>query len=449
MLLNRPITAIILILAAFIFGSLALSELSVDLLPEVDSPNLVVQTDWQGAAPREIENRINEQLEAVLSTVPGIEQVQGFARQGQSIIYLTFRWGRDMDLAFLNVREKLDQVQYAMPDQASRPQLIFNTTADEPIAVLAVTAADRPNDEFDTRLSLKRWAEQVLSRRLEQADGIAQVVSVGAVEPEVQIRFRPRQMDRYGLSLGEVQSLVQQANLFASSGEIRDGWYRYSMKIQSRIQSLDDLETMPLARLGQGKILLLGEVAEIELAETDPTSFALLEGEQVLNLLVKKEFGSNTVEVFDTLMPLLEQMREQYPNISIEILREDATFIRKAIQNLLQTLLIGGVLAFFVLFLFLNDIRTPFTIGIAIPVSIFLTFFVMYGSGIQLNIVSLSGLTLGIGLLLDNAIVVLENINRHIPLAPSVKRAAALGTKEIALAVTASTFTTISVFLPL
>ncbi|MEX0905884.1 MAG: efflux RND transporter permease subunit, partial [Balneolaceae bacterium] len=449
MLLNRPITAIILILAAFIFGSLALSELSVDLLPEVDSPNLVVQTDWQGAAPREIENRINEQLEAVLSTVPGIEQVQGFARQGQSIIYLTFRWGRDMDLAFLNVREKLDQVQYAMPDQASRPQLIFNTTADEPIAVLAVTAADRPNDEFDTRLSLKRWAEQVLSRRLEQADGIAQVVSVGAVEPEVQIRFRPRQMDRYGLSLGEVQSLVQQANLFASSGEIRDGWYRYSMKIQSRIQSLDDLETMPLARLGQGKILLLGEVAEIELAETDPTSFALLEGEQVLNLLVKKEFGSNTVEVFDTLMPLLEQMREQYPNISIEVLREDATFIRKAIQNLLQTLLIGGVLAFFVLFLFLNDIRTPFTIGIAIPVSIFLTFFVMYGSGIQLNIVSLSGLTLGIGLLLDNAIVVLENINRHMPLAPSVKRAAALGTKEIALAVTASTFTTISVFLPL
>jgi HAE1 family hydrophobic/amphiphilic exporter-1 len=142
-------------------------------------------------------------------------------------------------------------------------------------------------------------------------------------------------------------------------------------------------------------------------------------------------------------------MRELHPNIAIDVIREDATFIRKAIQNLLQTLLIGGVLAFIVLFLFLNDIRTPFTIGVAIPVSIFITFFVMYGSGIQLNIVSLSGLTLGIGLLLDNAIVVLENINRHMPAAPSVKRAAAVGTKEIALAVTASTFTTISVFLPL
>ncbi len=449
MLLNRPITAIILILAAFIFGALALKELSVDLLPDVDSPNLVVRTDWQGASPREIETRINERLEAVLSTVPGIERVHGFARQGQSVIYLNFRWGHNMDLAFLNVREKLDQVQYMMPEQASRPQLIFNTTADEPIAVLAVTAKDRPNEDFETRLALKRWAEQVLSRRLEQAEGIAQVVPVGAVEPEVQIQYLPREIDRFGLSLGQVQNLVQQANLFTSSGEIRDGWYRYSMKIESRIRELEDLERVPLTRLGQGRILSLGEVAEIRLDETDPTSFATLEGERVLNLLVKKEFGSNTVEVFDTLMPLLEEMRELYPNISIEVLREDATFIRKAIQNLLQTLLIGGILAFFVLFTFLNDVRTPFTIGVAIPVSIFLTFFVMFLSGIQLNIVSLSGLTLGIGLLLDNAIVVLENINRHMPLSRTVKRAASTGTREIALAVTASTFTTISVFLPL
>ena len=449
MLLNRPITAIILILAAFIFGILALNELSVDLLPEVDSPNLVVRTDWQGASPREVETRINERLEAVLSTVPGIDRVHGFARQGQSVIYLNFRWGHNMDLAFLNVREKLDQIQYMMPEQASRPQLIFNTTADEPIAVLAVTSKDRPNEEFDTRLSLKRWAEQVLARRLEQAGGIAQVVTVGAVEPEVQIRYLPREIDRYGMSLTQVQALVRDANLFTSSGELRDGWYRYSMKIESRIRELEDLERVPLARLGQGRILTLGEVAGISLDETDPTSFATLEGERVLNLLVKKEFGSNTVEVFDTLMPLVEEMRVLYPNIGIDVLREDATFIRKAIQNLLQTLLIGGVLAFFVLFAFLNDIRTPFTIGIAIPVSIFITFFVMYGSGIQLNIVSLSGLTLGIGLLLDNAIVVLENINRHLPAAPSVKRAAAVGTKEIALAITASTFTTISVFLPL
>ncbi len=449
MLLNRPITAIILILATFIFGGLALKELSVDLLPDIDAPNLVVRTDWQGASPREIENRVNERLEAVLSTVPGIEQVHGFARQGQSIIYLNFKWGHDMDLAFLNVREKLDQVRFMLPEHAERPQLIFNTTADEPIAVLAITSLDRPNENFDTRLSLKRWAEQVLSRRLEQAEGIAQVVPVGAVEPEVQIRYLPREIDRFGLNLQQVRQMVEDANLFSSPGELQDGWYRYSLKIESRINELEELNEVPIIRLGQGRVLRLGEIAEIEMDEIDPTSFAFLHDDRVLNLLVKKEFGTNTVEVYDTLVPLLDQIRQQYPNIGIEVLREDATFIRKAIQNLLQTLLLGGILAFFVLFFFLNDIRTPFTIGIAIPVSIFLTFFVMFGSGIQLNIVSLSGLTLGIGLLLDNAIVVLENINRHMPLAPSVKRAAAVGTKEIALAVTASTFTTISVFLPL
>jgi len=449
LLLNRPITAIMLILATLIFGGVALSQLSVNLLPDVDAPTLMVRTDWSGAAPREVEQRINEPVEGLLSTVPGLESIHGFARQGQSIISLRFKWGQNMDLAFLNVREKLDQVRFTLPDQANRPQLIHANASDKPVAVLGITANDRPEPNFDTRLSLKRWAEQVLARRLEQAEGIAQVVTVGAVEPEVQIRYRPKALNRYNITLQNVQNLVRDANLFTATGELRDGWYRYSLKIQSRITSLDDVRQIPLSKLGNGKILKLTDVAHVQMAEAEPTSFALVDGNRVLNLLVKKEFGANTVEVYDTLLPLLEQLREQYPNIGISVLRENANFIRNTINNLLQTLLYGGILAFIVLFLFLDDIRTPFTIGIAIPVSIFLTFFVMYGSGINLNIVSLSGLTLGIGLLLDNAIIVLENINRHRPLHDSMIGAAARGTKEIALAVSASTFTTISVFLPL
>ncbi|MDZ7715118.1 MAG: efflux RND transporter permease subunit [Balneolaceae bacterium] len=168
-----------------------------------------------------------------------------------------------------------------------------------------------------------------------------------------------------------------------------------------------------------------------------------------MSILVKKEYGANTVEAYDTMLPILEQMKVSNPGIDISVLRENATFIRNAINNLLQTLLYGALLAFVILFLFLDDLRTPFTIGVAIPVSIFLTFFVMFLSDIQLNIVSLSGLTLGIGLLVDNAIIVLENINRHRHSGKSLLKAADLGTREIALAVSASTFTTISVFLPL
>jgi HAE1 family hydrophobic/amphiphilic exporter-1 len=438
-----------LILATFIFGTIALSELSVNLLPKVDSPTLLVRTEWNGAAPQEVEQRINEPLEAVLSTVQGLENLHSFSRQGQSIISLQFKWGQNMDLAFLNVREKLDQIRYSLPEQADRSELVQNSASDEPIAVLGITSKNRPNPDFDTKLSLKRWAKEVLSRRLEQADGIAQAVLVGDVVPEVQIRYRPKSLNRYGISLSQVKNLVSNANLFTATGELRDGWYRFSMKIQSRIQSLADVKQVPLITLGTGKVVKLSNVADIRMGEADPTSFALVDGKQVLSVLVKKEYGANTVEAYDTMLPLLDQLRKQNSNIGISVLRENATYIRSAINNLLRTLLYGAILAFVVLFLFLDDWRTPFTIGVAIPVSIFLTFFVMYVSNIQLNIVSLSGLTLGIGLLVDNAIIVLENINRHRAESKSIFEAADLGTREVGLAVTASTFTTISVFLPL
>jgi HAE1 family hydrophobic/amphiphilic exporter-1 len=438
-----------LILATLIFGTIALSELSVNLLPEVDSPTLLVRTDWSGAAPREVEQRINEPMEAILSTVQGVERVHSFARQGQSIISLRFKWGQNMDLSFLNVREKLDQIRFRLPEQADRPQLVQNNASDEPIAVLGITSATQDNPDFRTRLNLKRWSEQVLSRRLEQADGIAQTVLVGEVQPEVKIRYKPKALNRFGVSLSEVESLVSEANLFTSTGELRDGWYRYALKIQSRIQSIDDVRDVPLKTLGTGRVLSLSDVATVELGEADPTSFSLVDDKGVLSILVKKEYGANTIEAYDTMQPLLDQLRAQNPNIGITVLQENASFIRNAISNLLQTLLYGALLAFIVLFLFLDNWRTPFTIGVAIPVSIFLTFFVMYISDIQLNIVSLSGLTLGIGLLVDNAIIVLENINRHRAQDTNIFEAADLGTREIGLAVTASTLTTISVFLPL
>jgi HAE1 family hydrophobic/amphiphilic exporter-1 len=216
-----------------------------------------------------------------------------------------------------------------MPQQAGRPQLIQNSSSDEPIAVLGITAAGQEEVNFDTRLSLKRWAEQVLARRLEQADGIAQAVLVGAVQPEVQIRYRPEAVNRYGLSLSGIGNLVEQANLFTTSGELRDGWYRYSLKIQSRIQSIEDIRQVPLTRLGTGKVLMLSDVAEIEMAEADPSSFALADGQRVLSMLVKKEYGANTVEAYDTMLPLLQELERQNEDVNIEVLNENASYIHR------------------------------------------------------------------------------------------------------------------------
>jgi len=449
LLLKKPIASVILVLAVLIFGSIALERLSIELMPDIARPTLLVRTDYSGAPASEVEFRITEQLEGVLSGVRGVQEIESLSRQSQSLTFLTFEWGFDMDIAFLNVREKLDQARYLLPAQAERPQLIYSSASDEPIATIALQLSSVSNQEFSNRLSLKRWADQVFTRRLEQQEGIAQALLVGEVEPEVQIRFNPRLIDRYGLSLAQIQQKVSDANIFSSPGELRDGWYRYALKIESRIESLDDLRSTPIISLASGRVLLLEEIADVEMGEADPTSFALLDGEEVLNVLVKKEYGSNTVEVFQTLQEILTEIRGQNPDIQIEVIQEDASYIENSISNLLQTLLIGGILAFMVLFLFLDDARSPFTIGISIPVSIFLTFVVMFLFDIQLNIISLSGLTLGIGLLLDNAIVVLENISRYRKKGLGRLDAAREGTKEISLAVTASTFTTISVFLPL
>jgi len=449
MLLKRPITAIMLVLATFIFGYIALQELSVDLLPDVDVPSLMVRTEWPGASASEVETRINEQLEAALGTLPGLRRSQSYARQGIGFVSLEFEWGHNMDLAFLNARERLDQVRFSLPQQAERPQLVYSDPGDEPVAILGIQLRDNPDPGYDERLELKQWADRVLTRRLEQEHGIAQAVIVGALTPEVHIRYHPHLADRYDLSTAEIQRRVRDANEFSPSGELRDGWYRYSLKIESRITSVEQLRRLPLKTVGGERILRLQDVAEVRMDERDPVSFSMVDGRPVLSVLVKKDFESNLVQVYHQMAPVLDELREQFPGISIDVLSENATFIEASVNNLLQTLLLGGILAFFVLFFFLNDPRSPLTIGIAIPVSIMLTFFVMYLAGIQLNIISLSGLTLGIGLLVDNAIVVLENINRHRKSGLPLFEAAGKGTREISLAVTASTLTTISVFLPL
>jgi HAE1 family hydrophobic/amphiphilic exporter-1 len=449
MLLNRPITATILILAVLIFGFIALRNLSIDLLPNVDVPSLLVRTEWEGSSARDVELRVTEPLEAILSTVPNLRNTRSVTKQGISLIVLEFDWGQNMNMAFLNVREKLDLVRNSLPESAKRPTLIHADPSEEPVAVLTVSSKDQADPDLATRMEIKRWTDQVLSRRLEQVDGIARAIMVGAVEPEVRIRIREQEAARYGLRPSDIRNKVSEANQFSQSGQLSDGWYRYSLKIESRITSIDEIRRIPLVTLKDTRILRLGDVADVDVAERDPTSFSLVDGREVLSVLIKKDYGANQVQVYNDLLPLLDEVRSQHPGIAIDVVRENATAIEAIIKNLLQTLLVGGVLAFLVLFFFLNDVRIPFTIGVAIPVSIFMTFFVMYALGIQLNVISLSGLTLGIGLLVDNAIVVLENITRYRNQGESVMEAARKGTREVALPVTASTFTTVSVFSPL
>jgi len=502
-MLNRPIATIIICLAIFIFGWISLTSLSVDLLPSLDTPTLLIRTQWQGASPQEIENRMNEPMEGILSGISGLKNIKSISKQSLSLISLEFEWGQNLDLAFLNTREKLDQARYFLPEDADRPLLIHSNPSDEPIAVLAVkmksenkeqgigkknggekeketgdgrpktgksptssTSAYLQNDpstslrmtipeknkygkmDFDQKVQLKRWVDQILTRRLEQVDGIGQAVMVGAVIPEVKVQYNPILLDQFNLSTAEVEQLIRQSNEFVSTGELRDGWYRYSLKIESQFKTIEELQNLPIKTLGV-KVIYLRDVAKVEWSEKDQSSFSLLGSSDVLTVLVKKDFGENTVSVYEKMLPVLQSLKEQFPEIQIDIIKENASFIQNNISNVLQSLIFGGLLAFLILYIYLNDPRLPLTIGISIPVSIFITFIFMYLTGIQLNIISLGGLTLGVGLLVDNSIVVLENISRYREMGNSLFDAALKGTREVAMATTASTLTTISVFIPL
>lgn len=305
------------------------------------------------------------------------------------------------------------------------------------------------NPDFRTSVQLRDWSDQVLARRLESIDGVAQIVLVGTTEEELQIAFDPAKINRYNLSIGELSSVISMHNQFTATGLLRDGWYRYALKVQSRFTTLDELEQLPIKQLGNGTVLTLGDLAEMLWVEARPRSFAFLDDQPLILAQIKKEFGRNTINVVESVYPILDELRTNFPDIEIRLLNEEASAIESTIQDLLLALGLGGLLAFIVLFIFLKDPYLPFTIGLSIPLSLLISFFVMYLLNIDLNVVSLGGLTLGIGLLVDNSIVVLENIKRHREMGKPMVQSAKEATKEIALAATASTFTTVSVFLPL
>ena len=447
-MLKRPVTNTVLIIAILALGIISLRFLPVNLLPEIQSPTLLVSVDWPGVGAHELEQVLGEQMEAQLATIQEVTAVETIIKRGKMLFSLRFGWQTNMDIAFLNAREKIEQIRPSLPDGVERPQLIRSNPSEEPVAVLAVYA--RTNAAPDTDLRVKRWTEQVLSRRLEQLDGVAQAVVTGAAQPELHIQFRPETLMRYGLSVAQLESALRNANLFSASGEFRDGWYQYSVTIDSRLETLDEIRSLPLSVPDAPEVkLTLNDVAEVVTGRKTPDAFARLDGRPVISVLVKKRYGANTVEVVESLGPVLEEVNQSQQGIATELLYEQASVIETTISNLLQTLLLGGILSIIVLFLFLGDRRLPLTIGIAIPTSVMLTFFIMYLFDIQINIISLSGLTLGIGLLVDNAIIVIENISRYHRNERSITEAARLGTREIALPVTASTFTTISVFVPL
>ncbi len=475
--IRRPVATAMAFVGIAVLGIVSFSRLPIDLLPDVAFPTLSVWTTYEDAGPAEVERFVTEPIEEALSQVPGVRDVSSRSREGQSLVRLQFYWGTDMEFALLHVRERLDNLTDALPRSADRPAILRSDPTSDPILTLAVTGGSLQE--------LRDLAEAVFKRRLEQLDGVALAAVTGGPEREIQVTIDPERLALHGVKIGDIRDALDRANFSAPGGSILRGRYRYSLRTLGEFQEVEELGQVVIARPAGGALVRLGDVADIREGVAERETIALYNGEAAIGLQLYKESGSNTVRVADNVRDILGELREEYPQIDIRLAASQAEFIRDAISNVVQALVVGGLLAFVVLFFFLRDPRYPVAIGLAIPISVLAAFTLCYLFNVSLNVMSLGGLALGVGMLVDNSIVVLENIFRHRaadadrPGAPGpvgsraeatarggapvddevtlaareeksvgAREAASVGAREVAGAITASTLTTIAVFFP-
>jgi len=444
---GRPVAVAMFVLAVLFLGGISFARLPIDLLPSVAYPRLVVYTPYPDVGPTEVERFISERIERVVSRVPGVERVESVSREGVSLVTLLFSWGTDMDFAALNVREQLDNIRENLPELAGRPVVLRTDPNAEPILALSVSGRE-------DLAGLKELSETVFKRRLEQIDGIAEAALAGGLEREIHVEVNARLLESYGFTVDDLVRALDAANQSAPGGTIRKGRYRYALRTLGEFQTVEEIGGVPLGRQGAESgaasgLVVLRDVATIEDGFQDRESVARFNGHESVGLLLYKEAGANTVRVTEAVEAVLGQLRAQYPDIQLDIAVAQAGFISDAISNVVQALVFGGILAFLVLFLFLRDARYPVAVALAIPISVVGTFALLDLANVSLNIMSLGGLALGVGMLVDNSIVVLENVFRHRELGASPLEAAARGAEEVQGAITASTLTTISVFGPI
>jgi HAE1 family hydrophobic/amphiphilic exporter-1 len=446
--INRPVGVAMLYLGVVFLGLLSFRRLPVDLLPDIAYPRLVVATTYTEVAPAEVEHFITEPIERAIGRVPGLEKLESTTREGVSLVFLRFAWGTDMDFAALNVRESLDGIRDQLPELAERPTVLRQDPRSEPVMALSVSS------EGDL-WALQQLTDLVFRRRLEQIDGVAQAAITGGLDREIHVDVDMRRLASYGIPIDQMRQVLGNANATGGSGTIRRGQFRYNLRTLGELQSVDEISGIVLSQQGSpgdttttGGRVLVSDVATVEDGFVERESSATFNGRPALSLLIFKESGANTVSVAREVQTVLEQLRSENEGVSLDVAMSQAGFIANSISNLVQNLVIGSALAFLVLFLFLRDWRYPVAIALAIPISIVSTFALLDAANVSLNIMSLGGLALGAGMLVDNSIIVLENIVRHREKGLTGSIAAAVGAEELMRALMASTFTTIAVFGP-
>lgn len=439
---DRPITTIMAVMIVIAVSVVALAKLPIDLMPDVSYPALSVAINYPGASPEEIENLVTRPIEEAMSSVAGVDQMESTSSEEASLIRLRFTWGSDLETVANDVRTRLDRIRGRLPEDIEPPTLYKFDFDQRPIMGFGISSKSM------TSLELRHLAENTLKNRLERVPGVASVDVAGGLVREIQVNLLQEKLDALDISPLTILEAIRSENINLPAGEVNEGEIKLVMRTQGQFESPDELAHIVVATR-EGVPIYLRDVADVVDGHEEIRTIERINGRPGVTMSLMKQSGSNSVTVEDAVMKEIDLIRRDLPQVDLAILWQSATYIKEAIANVRTAAIFGAGLAVIILLLFLRNIRSTLIIASAVPISVMATFSLIYFAGFSLNVVSFGGLALGIGLLLDNSIVVLENIFRHREAGKDGREAAITGTREVSLAITASTFTTLVVFLPL
>ncbi|MBP1971674.1 HAE1 family hydrophobic/amphiphilic exporter-1 [Virgibacillus natechei] len=438
---KRPVGVIILALAIIAFGLVSVRDLAVDLFPEIELPIAVVATSYGEAAPQDVESLVSEPIEAAVSSVEGIETVQSQSQSGSSLVMLMFSSGTDLDQALLDVRESVDQVGAMLPDQAGDPNIMRFNPDQMPIVTLGLTGGDTE--------ALTDVANDDIVPYFERQEGVASVTVEGGRESEVQLVLDPEKLQQYGVSEQVIAQALNSSNQSASVGNVERGDKDLQMRVTGEFESLEDIERT-IIQTETETTVYVEDIAEVNETVKETSETTLVNGEQSIVLSIMKNSDANTVGVAEVIRDGMDELNEDMvSDVNLEMVMDTSEFIEMSIDSVIQNILIAGAIAIFVLLLFLKSVRATLVVGVSIPIALVSTFALLYFSGQTLNVLTLGGLALGIGMMVDSAIVIIEHIDTYRKRGYGAVESAIKGASELAPAVIASTTTTLVVFLPI
>jgi len=450
-IVSRPTTVFIIFVLLIGLGFFSLANLHIDLYPEINPPYLIVITTYTGASPEEVERTVVRPLEAALSTVSSLEKVTSMSSKGTGVVIMEFTYGTDLADATNSVRDSLERVRRIMPDDADSPMIFKFDPSMIPIMGLMVRG-NRSQEE------LREIAEDTIIPRIEQTPGVATADINGGRERIIRVEIPQSRLEAYGLTVTQIQQMLAANNTQIAAGTITEEGMSYILTTMGEYKSLEEINSTVISYQGGGLVsgkpmprsVYLRDLANVKDDYRDQTNQVLINGVPSVMMRVQKQSGENSVQTARSLRARLPRIQREIPqDIEISELFNTTDIIEHSISQVTSTAMSGAILAVLILFLFLRSIKPTMIIGVAIPVSIFITIMTMYFAGLTLNLMTLAGLVLGIGMLVDNSVVILENIYHYREKGAKLKPAAVLGTQEMLVAIAASTITTICVFAPL